>query len=164
MIVIRPEDPDSAAARELIEELSAALSRITGDSGKASFDADDVRGPRATFVVARDAQGGLLGCGALRPLAVPSAAVSVGELKRMFARPGTAGVGAALLAYLEQHAAALAYGALWLETRRVNPRAVRFYEQHGYTAIANYGKYAGRPEAICLGRQLDTTSAAKSAF
>jgi GNAT superfamily N-acetyltransferase len=157
-IVIGPEDPDSAAARELIEELSAALAGITGDSGKASFDAADVRGSRATFIVARDAQGGLLGCGALRPLAVQDGIGPVGELKRMYARPGTAGVGAALLAFLERQAAAFGYGALWLETRRVNLRAVQFYEKHGYLPVPNYGKYIGRPEAICLGRQLDAAS------
>jgi ribosomal protein S18 acetylase RimI-like enzyme len=78
----------------------------------------------------------------------------VAEVKRMFARPGQAGVGSAVLAYLEGEAAALGYRALWLETRLVNTRAVRFYEARGYARIPNYGRYAGRPEAACFEKRL----------
>jgi GNAT superfamily N-acetyltransferase len=138
-------DPDSADALVLTGELSAALAAITGDSGAASFAAADV----SLFVVARTDDGGLLGCGALRPLAG-----GVGEIKRMYARPGTRGVGKALLAHLERAAAGFGYRALWLETRRVNGRAVAFYLGHGYAEIDNYGKYAGRPEAVCFGKRL----------
>ena len=149
MIVLCADDPDSAGARELIGELGAALARITGDSGASSFDPDDVRMPRSLFVLARDGAGALLGCGALRPLDA-----DVGEIKRMYARPGTPGVGAALLAHLERQAATLNYRALWLETRRVNTRAIAYYEKHGYRTIPNYGNYIGRSDAICLARNL----------
>jgi GNAT superfamily N-acetyltransferase len=119
-------------------------------SGQASFAAGDTRVPRSTFVVARGAEGQLLGCAALRPLDG-----DVGEVKRMYARPGTAGVGSALLAHIEEAARGFGYRQLWLETRRVNSRAVSFYERHGYAPIPNYGKYIGRPEAICLAKALD---------
>jgi GNAT superfamily N-acetyltransferase len=138
-------DPDSADAQALTGELSAALAAITGDSGAASFAAADV----SLFVVARADDGGLLGCGALRALAG-----AVGEIKRMYARPGTRGVGKALLAHLEREAAGFGYRELWLETRRVNARAVAFYLGHGYAEIDNYGKYVGRPEAACFGKRL----------
>jgi GNAT superfamily N-acetyltransferase len=128
--------------------LSAALAAITGDSGRASFDPDDVRVPGALFVVARGASGPA-GCGAFRPLAH-----DIAEVKRMYARPGTHGVGRALLAHLEAQAATLGYRALWLETRAVNQRAVRFYTANGYAPIPNYGKYAGNPQAVCLAKQL----------
>lgn len=135
-------DPDSGDAQALIEELSAALAAISGDSGKSSFSPDG-----ALFVVARDAGGELLGCGALRRLDD-----GVGEIKRMYARPGTRGVGAALLAWLEREAIVLGYRELWLETRKVNTRAVDFYLRHGYAPIPNYGRYVGRPEAVCFGK------------
>ncbi|HEX9173528.1 MAG TPA: hypothetical protein VF861_12785 [Telluria sp.] len=51
-------------------------------------------------------------------------------------------------------ALALGYRALWLETRRVNLRAVGFYAAHGYRPVANYGKYVGRDDAVCLGKSL----------
>lgn len=148
-MIITACDPDSADARVLADELSDALAAITGASGKASYSPDDARVARSLFVVARDEDGRLLGCGALRPLEG-----HVGEVKRMYARPGTQGVGAALLAHIEHAAQAFGYRELWLETRRVNTRAVAFYLGHGYAEIPNYGKYIGRPEAVCFGRTL----------
>ena len=141
-------DPRSPDAQQLLDELSASLATITGSPGTASFDLDDMLDSRARFMSAY-VDGRPVGCGALRPLNA-----SVAELKRMYARPGTKGVGAALLVALEREAHALAYREIWLETRVVNTRAVRFYEMHGYTRIPNYGKYAGRADAICFAKRL----------
>jgi ribosomal protein S18 acetylase RimI-like enzyme len=148
MFTVAPADPDSPGARALLGELGAALAAITGSDGAASFDAADVRGERACFLIARAADGRLAGCGALRPLDG-----NVAELKRMYARPGS-GAGRFLLAALEDQAAAFGYAEIWLETRRVNGRAVAFYEKHGYRIIPSYGKYVGRADAICLGKAL----------
>lgn len=143
------EAPDSDDAQALLAELSARLAAITGDSGQSSFSADDLHDARAAFVVARNAQGKALGCGALRPLGD-----AVAEVKRMFAREGHAGVGTAVLAQLEATAHRLGYRTLWLETRRVNVRAVDFYLARGYRERAPYGRYIGRPEAICFEKDL----------
>ena len=148
MPTVGPADPDSPAARVLLGELGAALAAITGSDGTASFDAADLRGPGACFLVAHDADGLAVGCGALRPLAQ-----RVAELKRMYARPGS-GAGRFILEALERQAAAFGYAEVWLETRRVNGRAVAFYEKHGYRVVPNYGKYVGRAEAVCLGKHL----------
>lgn len=142
-------DPDHADSSMLLGELCAALQAITGDSGRGSFAAADVRGPGSRFVIARDAAGRPIGCGAFRPLQQ-----GVAELKRMYARPGSRGVGAALLAHLEAAARELGYRAVWLETRAVNERAVAFYERHGYQRIENFGRYAGNAAAICFGKEL----------
>ncbi len=149
MVNIINEDPASDTAASLIAALSATLATITGDSGAASFDPGDVRGSRARFVVARSAAGAPVGCGALRPIDD-----AVAELKRMYAVPGSAGVGAAILAHLESEARVLGYRQLCLETRMVNRKAVAFYEKHGYSRIPNYGKYAGRAEALCFAKSL----------
>lgn len=149
MLTIRAEDPGSADAVALIDELSAVLAAITGDSGRSSFAIDDVRAAGACFAVARNADGHAVGCGALRPLAD-----GIAELKRMFARPGVPGTGSALLAFLEAEAAAQGYSAICLETRAVNQHALRFYLARGYAAIPNYGKYAGNAQAVCLAKQL----------
>ena len=142
-------DPTSPESRQLLEALSQTLQRITGSSGTASFDVRDVQDERACFAVARLDTGEAVGCGALRPLAP-----GIAELKRMFAVPGSQGVGQVLLAFLEQQARAFGYEQLWLETRRVNERALRFYDRHGYVVIDNFGRYVGRPEAVCLGKRL----------
>lgn len=141
-------DPGSPDALALIAELDAALHAITGDSGASSFDPNDVRGTRSVFLVARDAQGRPVGCGALRPL-LPG----VAELKRMFARPGS-GAGKQLLEALEAQARMLGYEEIRLSTRRVNTRAVGFYRRHGYTEAAPWGKYVGSEVSVCLGRLL----------
>jgi GNAT superfamily N-acetyltransferase len=148
---IGAEDPASLDARLLIDELSNVLAGITGDSGKASFDADEMHLPGAVFLVARDDAGNPAGCGALRPLTA-----HVAELKRMYARPTERGAGTALLAALEAHALALGYGRLWLSTRVINLRAVAFYQKHGYRVIANYGKYHGNALSVCLEKPLSS--------
>lgn len=146
---VEPADPSSDEAQALLAALSTTLQRITGSPGTASFDVADVAQPGAAFVLARTADGRAVGCGALRPLQP-----GVAELKRMYAAPGTQGVGAQVLAALEGEAARLGHRELWLETRRVNARAVAFYLQHGYAVIPNYGRYAGRAEAVCFGKRL----------
>lgn len=148
-IAVVAEDPAGADALALLAELSAALSAITGASGQASFDVSDVRVPRACFALARDAHGRALGCGALRPLEAGTA-----EVKRMFARPGSRGVGSAVLRFLEGEAARLGYAALRLSTRHVNARAVAFYERHGYRRIPGYGRYAGSEVSVCFEKVL----------
>ena len=145
---VAPTDPDDPAVRRLISELDAALAAITGDSGAASFDANDVRGPRAVFLVARTEDGAPVGCGALRPLED-----RVGEIKRMYARPGS-GAGALLLTALEAQARDLGYREVRLSTRRVNARAVDFYRRHGYREAPAWGKYVGSAVSVCLGKPL----------
>lgn len=148
-IRVAVEDPETPGAALLLDELSNQLSLITGSSGKASFDVNDVRGDRALFVVARDDEGRPVGCGALRPLEH-----DVAELKRMYSRRTVPGIGTAVLAHLEAQAQQLGYAAVRLETRAVNTRAVTFYERLGYARIANFGKYVGRPEAVCFEKWL----------
>jgi len=85
---------------------------------------------------------------------------AVAELKRMFARPGTAGVGSAVLRFLEAEALRLGFATICLETRRVNTRAVAFYERRGYRPVANYGKYVGNAQAVCFAKPVDTGAGA----
>jgi len=152
-LIITPTNPAAPESRELMEELSVALAAITGDSGKASFDPDDVRGANARFVVARNDTDAAVGCGAFRPLQP-----GIAEIKRMYSRPNNPGTGSAILLYLEAEAAALGYHALWLETRLINTRAVQFYEARGYARIENFGKYLGNPLAVCFEKRLVNTA------
>ena len=59
-----------------------------------------------------------------------------------------------MLAALEAKAQSLGYDEVRLETRRVNTVAVGFYRRAGYREIPPYGRYVGRPEAICFAKQL----------
>jgi GNAT superfamily N-acetyltransferase len=154
VIEVAIADPESPDGQRLLAALSEALLRITGSSGTASFQVSDVQLEGACFAIARQSGGQPVGCGAIRPLEP-----GVAELKRMVAAPGSKGVGSAILAFLERQASELGYGQIWLETRKVNQRAVSFYERHGYRPIANFGRYTGRPEAVCLGKLLPSVQA-----
>jgi GNAT superfamily N-acetyltransferase len=148
-ITILAEDPDTPDAVQLMEELSKALEAITGNSGRSSFDPNDVRVPGSLFVIARDQAGEAIGCGAFRPIHKDTA-----EIKRMYAKHKAAGIGTEILRYLEIQAKKLGYSALWLETRLVNNGAVSFYESKGYHRIPNYGKYINNTEAVCFEKRL----------
>lgn len=149
MIAVERASPHTPEAAEILAELSNTLTQITGSSGRASFDPADIDQERALFVLARDDSGQPVGCGALRPLET-----GIAEIKRMFAVPGSKGVGSAILGHLETAAKTLGYAEIWLETRQVNSRAIDFYRRHGYARIANFGQYADRPEAVCLAKTL----------
>lgn len=149
MIIVAEENPYNPDALHLLEELSASLESITGNSGIGSFNLDDVCVPRSMFVIARNQKGDAIGCGAIRPIDQ-----NIAELKRMYAKISGVGIGTKILTYLEEQAQKLKYSTLWLETRLVNQRAVMFYEAKGYHRIANYGKYSGNPEAVCFEKHL----------
>ena len=142
-------DPRSPEAISLLDQLSETLVAITGSSGRASFDFADVEAEKSLFLIARDENGRPVGCGSYRRVSDDRA-----EIKRMLALPGTRAVGALILNALEQAARHDGYRTAVLETRRVNKRAVSFYLRHGYGVIPNYGRYEGRPEAICFAKSL----------
>ncbi len=146
---ISKADPLAQDSQQLLNALNAVLTHITGDSGASSFNFDDMRDPRAIFVLARSRATGALGCGALRPMQE-----GIAEVKRMYAAPGSKGVGAAILRYLEQHARHCGFAEIRLSTRVINQRAVDFYFRHGYQQIANFGRYVGRAESICFAKIL----------
>lgn len=142
-------DPAFGGGIAPADELSGALTGITGNSGRGSFDIGYMGDSRALMVIARDPDGLAVGCGALWPLDENTA-----EIKRMYAREQGTGIGSAVLAYLEAQAAALKYRIIRLETRTVNEPAVAFYQRHGYRRTGDYGRYMGRPEAVCFEKQL----------
>ncbi|WP_197196485.1 GNAT family N-acetyltransferase [Shouchella lehensis] len=141
-------DANSKEATYLMRELSERLTCITGDSGEGSFNTNDLNGARAIFAICRY-NGEPIGCGALRPITETTA-----ELKRMYSRKNSIGVGSRLLSFLEQEAQKMNFSTIRLETRRVNTKAVQFYEGKGYGRISNYGKYIGRSEAVCFEKVL----------
>nr|WP_310617437.1 GNAT family N-acetyltransferase [Pantoea cypripedii] len=147
MIVVAQESIQQPDADWLLDRLSTTLGQLTGCSGRASFDPHAMQQPGSCFAMARDAQRRPVGCGAFRPLQP-----GIAELKRMYALSGGQGIGAAVLQFLEQQARAQGYQAMWLETRKVNQRALAFYARQGYQPIAPFGHYIGNATAQCLGK------------
>jgi GNAT superfamily N-acetyltransferase len=147
-VTIEREDIVSKEAIDLIDELSMELSNITGNSGRGSFDNSDINNPRSLFVIAKE-NGIAVGCGAFRELSNDTA-----EIKRMYTRIKSCGIGKRILSYLEEQAKELGYKRIVLETRKCNKNAVNFYLKNGYYEIYNYGKYVDMIEAICFEKLL----------
>lgn len=133
------DDPDvtrltAAQQRELRARYDGA-----GEPGTPPSAADV-----SVVVLARDADGTAVGCGALRALGS-----AVAELKRMYVVPEARGRGVskALLAALEEAAAAAGWTTLRLETGPRQPEAVALYEGAGYRPIAAFGAYVGAADA-----------------
>lgn len=147
-LVVGSDDPQSMEAIQLMHELSEKLKEITGDTGEASFNIDEMKNSRSLFAICRY-QGKPIGCGALRPLNETTA-----ELKRMYSRKKGIGVGSKILSYLEKEATNLNYSTIRLETRKINKKAIQFYKSKGYQCIPNYGRYIFRTDAICFEKNL----------
>lgn len=148
-IKLSAESPFSPDAVTLMNELSACLESITGNSGKNSFNAEDVCSERSIFVIARNRNGEAVGCGAFRSIDKNAA-----ELKRIYAKVKSKGIGTKILCFLELEAKKMDYKSLCLETRLINSKAVSFYERNGYKGIPNYGKYVNNDEAVCFEKHI----------
>jgi putative acetyltransferase len=105
----------------------------------------------AVFLVATDANGTPIGCGALRQLDETSA-----EIKRMYVLPASRGTGVAkeILRALETAATERGWTTLRLETGTEQPDAQRFYEREGYKEIPLFGEYVGSTLSVCYERHL----------
>ena len=148
IISIRETDINSADAKELLGELNAKLTVITGDDGTVHFKSQDVTTLRSVFLVAyvNDVP---YGCGALRELSADTA-----EVKRVYARSNSVGIGSHILKALEKNAQKMGYHKLLLETRVQNTTAISFYNRNGYVHCENYGVYIGETHSYCFRKTL----------
>jgi GNAT superfamily N-acetyltransferase len=108
----------------------------------------------AAVLVARDAGGEAVGCGALRPLGD-----GVAEIKRMYVVPAARGRGLSKLVLTGLEAAARDRGwtTLRLETGPRQPEAIALYEGAGYRPIAAFGPYADdADDSLFYERVIDT--------
>jgi N-acetylglutamate synthase-like GNAT family acetyltransferase len=140
--------PSSVEARELIEELSNVLLRVTGDNGKSSFSNQDYDLPRSSFIIIQE-NGESIACGSIRPISD-----DVCEIKRMYYRKYRRGFGKKVLNELEKQAREFGYKEIWLSTRIINEEAILFYTANDYAVCDSYGKYKNQTESICLSKRL----------
>jgi GNAT superfamily N-acetyltransferase len=112
----------------------------------------DLAPPGGVFLVACT-DTGPVGCGGIR-----SHAEGVAELKRMYVVPAARrdGVARTLLEQLEQHAVALGYSRIRLETGVRQPEAIALYESAGYEPIDRYGHYQASSLSRCFEKELAT--------
>jgi RimJ/RimL family protein N-acetyltransferase len=160
-IDIQREALDTPVGRQLIAALDTELQlRYPEVDDHVHVDPAEVADGRGAFVVAYDGQAAV-GCGAIRRIAANTA-----ELKRMYVVPARRGqgVGAAIIAALEDEARALGASHLVLETGVRQPEAIALYRRVGYTAIPPFGSYVGPPISQYFGKGLDGRPAARVAL
>jgi DNA-binding MarR family transcriptional regulator/GNAT superfamily N-acetyltransferase len=132
------EDPDSPDAKwclgQYLGELGERFDEGFDPRRSIPADADDLRPPRGTFLVAR-LDGRPVGCGAVKAIE-PGA----GSIKRMWVSRevrGT-GLGRRLLLALEKEAAGLGMELLRLETNRSLHEAQALYRRNGYREVSSF--------------------------
>jgi GNAT superfamily N-acetyltransferase len=142
------DDPDGEALRQAQRDEIAALhgGNRNSEPGAAPSSADI-----SVFLIARDGDGAALACGALRQIDGTSA-----EVKRMYVRPEMRGTGlsTSILHALEDAARTRGWTTLRLETGKVMPVAIRFYEREGYKPIPAFGAYIGSENSRCYEKVL----------
>ncbi len=141
---IRSESPDQPAVRALLSALDDYLGKLYEPQHNHILSVDELLAPQVLFLVARQ-QGRAVGCGAVRPMPgePATAGQAYGEIKRMMvdAKARRSGIGAALLARLEQHLVDEGLGLVLLETGAAQTAAVNLYERAGYRTRAAFGGY-----------------------
>jgi GNAT superfamily N-acetyltransferase len=149
MVVVPADSPD---ARDLQGRQIAEMAQRYGGSGPAPLRGVEFEPPEGCFVVAVS-DGAAVACGGFRLLSP-----GVAEIKRMYVDPAARrhGIGARVLAFLEERARATGYGETWLETGIEQPDAISLYVSAGYLPRAPYGEFKDDPRSLCYFRDLAT--------
>lgn len=133
-----PVAADDEPARSLLAAMTAELddlyAKIPGSLESIPVTAEQMSPPEGSFLVVANA-GKAIACGGVKRLDPATA-----EIKRMYVRPSDrgAGIGAVLLAALENECSRLGYRRVRLDTGPEQPAAKRIYERAGYRTIPDY--------------------------
>lgn len=150
-IRIEPGDPADPAFRRLHEALDRELGELYPADSIYSVAPDKLDAPGCCLLLARNADGEAVACGALRRLDD-----AMGEIKRMYVAPELRRLrlGRRILEELEARAVAFGYRKLRLETGKLQPAAVGLYRSFGYVRIPCYDEYAYDPHSLCFEKRL----------
>jgi putative acetyltransferase len=146
---VAPDDPLAPDVRALLDEHLAEMRRTSPPESVHALDPTALAAPDVVFLAARDDDGALLGCGALKALSATD-----GELKSMRTAPAARGRGVAaavLDAVLEvARAAGLQRISLETGTEPSFEPAVRLYLRHGFVPCAPFAGYTDDPHSRYL--------------
>lgn len=146
---VQSEPFDSVVAVRL---RAAARVEVDGRAGRRTeVGVPLVAAMMAAHVIVRDHHEAPVGCGGL-----VYAGDGVYELRRVFIRSQSRGMGAGtqLLHELEAQATELGAPAVVYETDAVMTEMITFLEGAGYYRIAPWGVYVGNSSSVCLAKTL----------
>ena len=157
---LRPAGYDDPDAQAMTAEVQDYYVRIYGGPDRDPLTAADFSPPEGAFLIGYLAGEAVAMGGWLRYRGIPPlpAATPV-QIRRMFVRERVRrqGVGQALLAGLEQSAAAAGADLILLSTGRRQPDAIALYRAAGYVDAPPFGYYSDSGGAVHLGKWLLTT-------
>jgi putative acetyltransferase len=142
-----PKQPDIIA---MLDELDAYCGALYPAESNHLMDVNSLTRDDVVFLVARDARGTAVGCGAYVNRG------SYGEVKRMFVAPSQRGlgVGGMLLAEIARQAKEAGLSALMLETGIHQPEAIGLYERDGFSYCEPFGEYLPDPLSVFMEKAL----------
>ncbi len=147
--LIAPGSPFEPDVLVLLQEHLTDMRRTSPPESVHALDAAGLAIPEVRFLTARDADGTLLGCGAVKDLGD-----GTGEVKSMRTAEAARGrgVAAAVVAELVAHARSRGWTALRLETgtQPFFEPAVRLYLRHGFTPCGPFAGYRDDPSSRYL--------------
>jgi putative acetyltransferase len=149
-MIINTETPDQPEVRDMLARLDAYCAALYPAESNHLMDIESLMQGDVLFLVARDVDGGAVGCAALVNRA------SYGEVKRMFVdelRRGL-GTGRKLIDHLVMFARMSGLSMLRLETGIHQPEALALYERAGFVRCAPFGDYAADPLSIFMEKPL----------
>jgi putative acetyltransferase len=143
------DDPLAPDVRALLDEHLAEMRRTSPPESVHALDPQSLAAPGIVFLAAREDDGVLLGCGALKDLGGADAEVK--SMRTALAARGR-GVAAAVLAEVVAIARVSGKHRLLLETGAepfFDP-AVRLYERHGFVPTGPFAGYTDDPHSRYL--------------
>jgi putative acetyltransferase len=147
---ISQESPDQPDVISLIAELDAYQDTLYPAEARYALDLTSLVKSNVIFMVARDAHGLAIGCGAVVMTNF------AGELKRMYVRPNNRGQGIARNLLVQLEASSLSAGCkeLLLETGPYQHEALAFYSKQGYSRCGAFRNYPEHPLSVFMVKQL----------
>lgn len=146
-LAIDRDDPHRPDVLALLDEHLTDMYATSPPESVHALDPAALVGPGLTFWTARDPDGTLLGCAALKELGPTD-----GELKSMRTAEAARGrgVGAAVLAHVLAEATARGYRTVHLETGTQDyfARARRLYTRAGFVGCGPFGHYTLDPHSV----------------
>jgi GNAT superfamily N-acetyltransferase len=146
-VEVRRTAGSDPVARELVAAMVAEMSGLYEPGlARSPLAPEELSPPGGGFVVLSEDGRAVAGGGVKR------SAAHAGEIKRMYVVPEARGrgVGAALLAALEELARDLGYAVARLDTGAKQPRAQRMYLRAGYVPVPDFN---GNPYAAFWGEK-----------
>ncbi|GAA1529080.1 GNAT family N-acetyltransferase [Streptomyces albidochromogenes] len=156
---IQPRPYDHPDAVKLEEEVQQEyIERYNGQGDTTPLDPAMFRPPGGLFLIAYDERERPVASGAWRSQDENGEGYADGdaELKRMYVRPESRGLGLArrILAVLEDDARAAGRRRMVLETGTQQPEAIGLYLSCGYTPTEKFGHFREYEDSRCFAKPL----------